>query len=307
MVIESVICIKQISIPHITFVANKQIRTLIMKKEVMILTGAGQIGMAIARRMGYGKKIIVGDKIREHAESVANTMNNAGFDVTAMEMDLSSRASILQLIDQAQSFGEISMLINAAGVSPSQASIETILKVDLYGTAVLLEEVGKVIKEGGSGVTISSQSGHRMPALTAEEDEPLATTPTEKLLSLTFLQPERIHDTLHAYQMAKRCNVKRVMAEAVKWGQRGARINSISPGIIVTPLAIDEFNGPRGDFYKNMFAKCPAGRPGTADEVANVAELLMSDRGAFITGSDFLIDGGATASYFYGPLKPESK
>ena len=182
---------------------------------------------------------------------------------------------------------------------------DVILKVDLYGTAVLLEEVGKVIKNGGVGVTISSQSGHRMPALTAEEDELLATTPTEKLLSLDILQTKNIRDTLRAYQMAKRCNVKRVMAEAVKWGEKGARINSISPGIIVTPLAVDEFNGPRGGFYKNMFAKCPAGRPGTADEVANVAELLMSPAGAFITGADFLIDGGATASFFYGPLKPE--
>ena len=196
------------------------------------------------------------------------------------------------------------MLINAAGVSPSQASIETILQVDLYGTAVLLEEVGKVIRPGGVGVTISSQSGHRMKQLTAEEDMLLACTPTEKLLTLTILQPENIRDTLHAYQLAKRCNEKRVMAEAVVWGEKNARINSISPGIIVTPLALDEFNGPRGDFYKNMFAKCPAGRPGTADEVANVAELLMSDKGAFITGADFLIDGGATASYFYGPLKP---
>jgi NAD(P)-dependent dehydrogenase (short-subunit alcohol dehydrogenase family) len=198
------------------------------------------------------------------------------------------------------------MLINAAGVSPSQASIETILKVDLYGTAVLLEEVGRVIAEDGCGITISSQSGHRMPALTPEEDRQLATTPTEELLSLELLQSANIKDTLHAYQMAKRCNVKRVMAEAVKWGQRGARINSISPGIIVTPLAIDEFNGPRGDFYKNMFAKCPAGRPGTADEVANVAELLMGPKGAFITGSDFLMDGGATAYYFYGPLNPNN-
>ncbi|MDE6397166.1 MAG: SDR family oxidoreductase, partial [Muribaculaceae bacterium] len=171
-------------------------------------------------------------------------------------------------------------------------------------TAVLLEEVGKVIAEGGTGVTISSQSGHRMPALTPEQDRLLAMTPTEELLSLPMLQPENIENTLHAYQMAKRCNVKRVMAEAVKWGERGARINSISPGIIVTPLALDEFNGPRGDFYKNMFAKCPAGRPGTADEVANVAELLMRPQGAFITGADFLIDGGATASYFYGPLQP---
>lgn len=276
-----------------------------MRRDVMILTGAGQIGMAIARRMGYGKKIIVGDKKLENAEEIVRIMNNTGFDAIPVEMDLSSRESILSLIAEAQKYGEISMLVNAAGVSPSQASIETILKVDLYGTAVLLEEVGKVIKEGGVGVTISSQSGHRMPALTADEDELLATTSTEELLSLDILQPQNIRDTLHAYQMAKRCNVKRVMAEAVKWGERGARINSISPGIIVTPLALDEFNGPRGDFYKNMFAKCPAGRPGTADEVANVAELLMSNRGAFITGSDFLIDGGATASYFYGALKPE--
>lgn len=275
-----------------------------MEKDVMILTGAGQIGMAIARRMGYGMKIVIGDKKKENAEVIAKIMNEAGFDSVSMEMDLSSRASILELIAEAKKYGNIKMLVNAAGVSPSQAPIEAILKVDLYGTAMLLEEVGKVIAEGGVGVTISSQSGHRMPALTQEEDELLAMTPTEELLSLDILQPENIRDTLHAYQMAKRCNVKRVMAEAVKWGQRGARINSISPGIIVTPLALDEFNGPRGDFYKNMFAKCPAGRPGTADEVANVAELLMSNKGAFITGADFLMDGGATASYFYGPLRP---
>lgn len=275
-------------------------------KEVMLWTGAGQIGMAIARRIGYGKKIVVGDKNTENAETIAKIMNNAGFDVTPVETDLASRESILNLISEGQKYGEISALINAAGVSPSQAPVEAILKVDLYGTAVLLEEVGKVIKPGGVGVTISSQSGHRMPALSPEVDEQLATTPTEELLALDVLQPENITDTLHAYQMAKRCNEKRVMAESVKWGKKEARINSISPGIIVTPLATDEFNGPRGDFYKNMFAKCPAGRPGTADEVANVAELLMSEKGAFITGADFLIDGGATASYFYGPLKPQN-
>ena len=274
------------------------------KKEVIIVTGAGQISMAIARRIGFGMKIVLGDKKRENADTIAKIMNDAGFDVVPMEMDLSSRESILNLIAEAQKYGPITKMVNGAGVSPSQAPVEAILKVDLYGTAVLLEEVGKVIAEGGSGVTISSQSGWRMPALTAEEDELLATTPTEELLGLAILKPENIRDTLHAYQMAKRCNEKRVMAEAVKWGERGARLNDIAPGIIVTPLAIDEFNGPRGDFYKNMFAKCPAGRPGTADEVANVAELLMTDRGAFISGSTFLIDGGATASYYYGPLKP---
>lgn len=276
-----------------------------MYKEIMIVTGAGQISMAIARRMGHGKKIVMGDKNIQNAKTSAKIMNHAGFDVEPIEMDLSSRKSIQALIAKAQEYGEIKMLVNGAGVSPSQASIEVILKVDLYGTAVLLEEIGKVIAPGGVGVTISSQSGKRMPQLTAEEDALLACTPSEELLSIKLLQPENIKDTLHAYQMAKRCNEKRVMAEAVKWGERGARINSISPGIIVTPLAIDEFNGPRGDFYKNMFAKCPAGRPGTADEVANVAELLMSDKGAFITGADFMCDGGATASYYYGALKPQ--
>ena len=275
------------------------------KKDVMIVTGAGQISMAIARRMGYGKKIIIGDKNINNAKAVAETMNNAGFDAEPIEMDLSSGESIKRMIAKALEYGEIKMLVNGAGVSPSQAPIEAILKVDLYGTAVLLEEVGKVISNGGVGVTISSQSGWRMPQLTAQEDATLATTPTEDLLNLEILQQKNIKDTLHAYQMAKRCNEKRVMAQSVEWSKRGARLNAIAPGIIVTPLAIDEFNGPRGDFYKNMFAKCPAGRPGTADEVANVAELLMSDKGAFITGSTFLIDGGATSSYYYGPLNPE--
>ncbi|MBO6109777.1 MAG: SDR family oxidoreductase [Methanobrevibacter sp.] len=273
--------------------------------DVVLLTGAGQIGMAIARRIGHGKKIIIGDKNINNAQSISKIMKESGFDSEAYECDISSRDSIKNLIKNAQEHGEIAYFINAAGVSPSQAPIEAILKVDLYGTAVLLEEVGKVIKKGGCGVTISSQSGHRMEQLGAEIDEQLAMTPTEELLDLEILQPENIKDTLHAYQLAKRCNVKRVMYEACRWGEKGARINSISPGIIVTPLALDEFNGPRGDFYKNMFANCPSGRPGTADEVASIAKLLMSDEGAFFSGSDILIDGGATASYFYGKLRPE--
>ena len=258
-----------------------------MRKDVMLVTGAGQIGMAIARRVGFGKKIILGDKNIDNARTIAKIMNDAGYEVEPFEMDLSSRNSILAIIAKAQEYGEIRYLVNAAGVSPSQAPIE-----------------GKVIAEGGAGVTISSQSGWRMPQLSAEQDRQLAMTPTEELLSLPILQPENIKDTLHAYQLAKRCNEKRVMYECVRWGERGARLNDIAPGIIVTPLAIDEFNGPRGDFYKNMFAKCPAGRPGTADEMANIAELLMSDAGAFITGSTFLADGGATASYYYGSLQP---
>jgi len=276
-----------------------------MFKEVMLLAGAGQIGMAIARRMGSGKKIVIGDKSERNGQAIADMMNNAGFDAEAVEMDLSSRESIVSMIKRGREYGEIKMLVNAAGMSPSQASIEDILRVDLYGSAVLMEETGKVIAEGGTGIQISSQSGFRMPALTAEQDRALAMTKTEELLSLDFLQPENIENTLHAYQLSKRANEKRVMYEAVRWGERGARINDIAPGIIVTPLAIDEFNGIRGDFYKNMFAKCPAGRPGTADEIADLAELLMSERGAFITGATFLADGGATASYYYGPLQPE--
>ena len=278
-----------------------------MNKDVMIVTGAGQISMAIARRVGYGKKIILGDKNINNANAIADIMNKAGFDAESVEMDLSSRESIQMMIKKALAYGEIKMLVNGAGVSPSQASVEAVLKVDLYGTAVLLEEVGKVITKGGAGVTISSQSGFRMPALTSEQDRKLAMTDPEEILGLDFLQLDQIRDSLHAYQLAKRCNEKRTMYEAVRWGERGARINDIAPGIIVTPLAIDEFNGPRGDFYTNMFAKSPAGRPGTADEIADVAELLMSERAQFITGSTFLIDGGATAAYYYGALQPDMK
>ena len=275
-----------------------------MAKEVMLVTGAGQIGLAIARRMGYGKKIVIATRRPKKAQETLKTLTNAGFDAVVIEMDMASRESIVSAVQKAQEYGPVKMLVNAAGVSPSQASIEQILQVDLLGTAILLEEVRKVIVPGGVGVTISSQSGWRMKQLTPEEDRALAMTPTDKLLDLDILRPENIVNTLHAYQLAKRCNEKRTMYEAVEWGKRGARLNDIAPGIIVTPLAIDEFNGIRGDFYKNMFAKCPAGRPGTTDEIADVAELLMSERAQFITGSTFLVDGGATASYYYGPLQP---
>lgn len=271
-----------------------------MEKQVMLVVGAGQISLAIARRLGADYQIIVGDKNLEHAQKFEQTLTEAGFNAKASEMDLASRDSIKETIKFATTFGKIKALVNGAGLSPSQAKTEDILKVDLYGTAVLLEEVGKVIAKGGVGITISSQSGHRLHALTTEQDRQLATTPTSKLLQLPILQPENIADTLQAYQLAKRCNEKRVMAEAINWAKRGARLNAIAPGIIVTPLALDEFNGIRGDFYRKMFAQSPAGRPGTADEVANVAELLMTQQGAFITGSTFLIDGGATANYFYG-------
>lgn len=276
-------------------------------KKVVLVTGAGQISLAITRRIAYGCQIVLGDISIVNAQEMATVLSQAGFDVVAKEMDLSDKESILDFITYAQNFGEIHYMINGAGVSPSQASIEKVLAVDLYGTAVLLEEVGKIIAQGGRGVTISSQSGFRMPALTEKQDRALAMTDPNQLLDLDFLQVDQIENSLHDYQLAKRANEKRVMGEAVKWGKRGARINAIAPGIIVTPLALDEFNGPRGDFYKNMFANSPAGRPGAADEVANLAELVLSEQAAYMTGSTLLIDGGATASYFYGPLQPNKE
>ena len=272
-----------------------------MQKSVVVLVGSGSIGQAIARRVGAGRHVVLADLRLEAAQGAAKILEDAGFETSAVAADLSSRESLLALIDHARSFGPIANVINAAGVSPSQAPVETILKVDLYGTSVLLEEFGKVIAEGGSGVVISSQSGHRLPALPEEQNAALATAPTEELLALPFLAS--ITDTLKAYQYSKRCNVLRVAGEACKWARRGATVNSISPGIIITPLANDELRGPRGDGYRRMIAGMPARRAGTPDEVGDLAAFLMSSRGRWITGADFLIDGGCTASYHYGELQ----
>ena len=272
-----------------------------MQKSVVVLVGSGSIGQAIARRVGAGRHVVLADLRLEAAETAGKLLEDAGFETSAVAADLSSRDSLLALIDHARSFGPIANVINAAGVSPSQAPVSTILKVDLYGTSVLLEEFGKVIAEGGSGIVISSQSGHRLPALPEDQNAALATAPTEELLKLPFIAS--ITDTLKAYQYSKRCNVLRVMGEAPKWARRGATVNSISPGIIITPLANDELRGPRGDGYRRMIAGMPARRAGTPDEVGDLAEFLMSSRGRWITGADFLIDGGCTASYFYGDLQ----
>ena len=250
-----------------------------MKKQVAVLVGAGSIGQAIIRRVSAGKHIVLADYSLEHAEQAAKTLENAGFECSTIKCNLGSKADIVKLVEYATSKGEVTNLVNAAGVSPSQAPVEEILRVDLYGTSVLLEEFGKVIAEGGSGVIISSQSGHRLPALPQEQNNALAMTPTDELLELPFLKA--IDDTLKAYQY----------------------FNSISPGIIITPLANDELHGPRKDGYLKMIEGMPARRAGTPDEVGDLAEFLMSSRGCFISGADFLIDGGCTASYWYGDLQ----
>ena len=271
-------------------------------KQVIVLIGAGSIGQAIVRRVSAGKHVLLADLRQENAETAATTLYNAGFEITTATVDVAKRDSVEDLVSKAAALGEVFGVVHAAGVSPSQAPPDIILKVDLYGTALVLEEFGKVITRGGSGVVIASQSGHRLPPLTVEQNAALATTPVEDLPGLPFLQPDQVKDSLHAYQLAKRGNALRVMAEAVRWGKRGARINTISPGIIITPLANNELKGPRGDGYRRMLEVSAAGRAGTPDEVANVAALLMGPDGAFITGSDFLMDGGVTAAYWYGDL-----
>ena len=273
-------------------------------KDVVVVVGAGFIGQSIARRVGAGKHLLLANLTQESSDQAAEALANAGFEVSAAAVDISSRASVESLLDKARTLGDITGLVHAAGVSPSQAPIEAILKVDLYGTALVLELFGDAIARGGSGVVISSQSGHRLPALTPEQDHALATTPTQDLLKLDLLQPGRVRDTLHAYQLSKRGNSLRVTAEAVRWGRRGARINTISPGIIITPLARDELNGPRGAGYRHMIETCAVGRAGTPDEVGNVAALRMGSDSSFITGSDFLMDGGVTAAYKFGELAP---
>ncbi|MDR3697203.1 SDR family oxidoreductase [Mucilaginibacter sp.] len=273
-------------------------------KNVNVVIGAGSIGQAIARRVSAGKHVLLADIRLENADAAAKTLHDAGFDVTTTTVDVTSRTSVHALVELAVSLGEITGVIHAAGVSPSQASPETILKVDLYGTALVLEEFGNVIAAGGAGIVIASQSGHRLPPLSIEQNMALATTPTEELLNLLFLQPDKVTDSLNAYQLSKRGNSLRVMAEAVRWGKRGARVNTISPGIIITPLANDELKGPRGDGYRRMLSISAAGRAGTPDEVGNVGALLMGPDGAFITGSDFLMDGGVTAAYWFGDLAP---
>lgn len=273
-------------------------------QDVLVVIGPGQIGQAIARRVGAGQHVLLADRSEQNAQAAAGILASAGFDVSVATVDVASRDAVKALVGRATETGRITGLVHAAGVSPSQASPETILKVDLYGAALVLDAFGEVIAEGGSGVVIASQSGHRLPPLTVEQNQALAMTPVERLLDLPFLRPDQVTDPLNAYQLSKRGNSLRVMAEAVRWGKRGARINTISPGIIMTPLARDELTGPRGEGYRRMIELSPAGRAGTPDEVANLAALLMGRDGAFITGSDFLMDGGVTASYWFGDLAP---
>lgn len=270
--------------------------------EVIVVIGAGAIGQAIARRVSAGKRVLLADLQRDSAEAVARAMGEAGFDVLPAAVDVSSRASVEQLVVEATDLGDVVGLIHSAGVSPSNASPDTIFRVDLYGTAVVLEAFGAVIARSGSGLVVSSQAGHRLDGLSSEQTRALAMTPADELLELAMLQADQVTDSLLAYQIAKRGSSLRAQAEAVRWARRGARLNAISPGIVVTPLSKKELSGPHSEGYRRMIEACAAGRAGTPDEIAATAALLMGPEGAFISGSDFLVDGGVTAAYRYGNL-----
>jgi NAD(P)-dependent dehydrogenase (short-subunit alcohol dehydrogenase family) len=270
--------------------------------EVIVLIGTGAIGQAIARRIAPGKHLLLADVRDSNAKAASDTLSSTGYQVSTHLVDVSSRKAVHALATAAANLGDITGVIHTAGLSPTQASPEAILKVDLYGTALVLEEFGHVVAPGGSGIVIASQAGHMLPALGWEQDALLAQTPADELLALPMLQPDQVPDSGRAYMISKRANSLRVQSASIQWGERGARVNAISPGIIYTPLAKDEMTGPNAAGYQRMIELCPAHRGGTPDEVGAAAAFLMGPEGAFITGSDLLMDGGVIAAMRYGAL-----
>jgi len=274
-----------------------------MNKQVVVVIGAGGIGLAIARRQGTGRTVLLADLNQELLATSAATLLDAGHTVETHAVDLSSRESLKQLADHAAAIGDVVNVVIAAGVSPVQAPKDRVIAVDLIGTAIALEEFGRVIAPAGAGIVIASMAGHMIPALTPEQDHALAHTPADALADLELLSDETVPNPGAAYALAKRANSLRVRAAAVEWGERGARVNTISPGIIITPLARDEMAGPGAEGYRRMIENSAAGRPGTTDEIATVAALLLGSDGAFITGSDLLIDGGVVAGIRSGRIQ----
>lgn len=274
-----------------------------MSKDIVVIIGAGGIGLAIARRQGFGKTILLADLNEQTLQNAASQLRDAGYLVKTHAVDVASRPSVESLAAYAASLGKVMQVINTAGLSPNMAPVDKVLQVDLYGAAVVFEEFEKVIAPGGAGLIISSMAGHMMPALTPEQDHALAYTSTEELLNLPFLQPDAVPNTLVAYMMAKRANHLRVQASAITWGVKGARVNSISPGIIVTPLALHELNSEIGDIYRAMVEASPAKRMAPPEEIAVTASFLLSSDAGFITGSDLLIDGGVIAAMRAGKLQ----
>jgi NAD(P)-dependent dehydrogenase (short-subunit alcohol dehydrogenase family) len=273
-----------------------------MKKDVVVIIGAGGIGVAIARRQGIGKTLLLADFNEKTLQSAAEDLRGASYAVETHVVDVSSRESVRALAQGAAALGNVMQLVNTAGLSPNMAPVDRLLAVDLYGTAVVFEEFEKVIAPGGAGLVISSMAGHMMPALPPAQDHALAYTPADELLALPFLQADAVPNTLTAYMLAKRGNNLRVQAAAVGWGERGARVNAISPGIIVTPLARHELESEIGHIYRAMVEASAVKRMAPPDEIAIAASFLLGPDAGFITGSDLLIDGGVIAAMRAGKL-----
>jgi NAD(P)-dependent dehydrogenase (short-subunit alcohol dehydrogenase family) len=278
-----------------------------MSHEVVVVIGAGGIGMAIARRQGFGRTILLADHDEDLLQRAAGDLRNGSYIVEAQAVDVAARGSVRALAEKAASLGKVMQLVNTAGLSPNMAPPERVLAVDLYGSALVFEEFGRVIAPGGAGLVISSMAGHMMPELAAEQNQALAFTPADALLDLPFLSRDAVPDSMAAYIISKRANQLRVRAEAIAWGEKGARVNSISPGIIMTPLAQHELNSAIGDGYRAMIAASPARRMAPPEEIAAAAAYLLGPDAGFITGSDLLIDGGVIAAMFAGKLPSRGK
>ncbi len=271
-------------------------------KEVAVVIGPGSIGAAIARHVGAGRTLLLAAHDEKSSQAAADALHGAGYDVAVQATDISDLAQVRALAAKATEIGSVTQVIQAAGVSPTQASIERIMQVDLLGTAHVLDVFADVIATGGAGIVVASMAGHRESPYAREIEDALATTETPQLLALPFLQAEQVGTSVRAYALAKRGNSLRVLTAAAAWGKRGARINTISPGVIITPLALDELSGPRGAWFETVRQTCAAKRFSTSDEVATVAAFLLGPQAGFITGADLLMDGGVTAALRTGEL-----
>jgi NAD(P)-dependent dehydrogenase (short-subunit alcohol dehydrogenase family) len=273
-----------------------------MNNDVIVVIGAGGIGIAIARRQGVGKTVLLADINRATLEASADDLRDGSYEVVTQEVNVSSRASVQALADKAASLGSVFQVINTAGLSPNMAPPEKVLAVDLYGPALVFEVFEDVIAPGGAGLIVASMAGHMMPELPADQSHALSWTPADELLALPFLGADAVPDSMVAYVMAKRANALRVQAAAVTWGEKGARVNSISPGIVATALARHELASPIGDGYRAMIAGSAAKRMAPPEEIAAAAAFLLGSDSAFVTGSDLLIDGGVIAAMRAGKI-----